>query len=148
MQPKIKTFDFLDSFRGLAAMSVVMEHTGYSSGYAIMGGCYFGVPAFFLLSAFLLTYRLLIQYEHANNNVRQLVQTTFNYFVTRFFRIYATFCLCLPIYGLLEWLVFNEGDNRAVFIDAMKLNRNLMFANRPRHSHFWTIPVEVYLNIT
>ncbi len=146
---KLENFDFLDTFRGLAAVSVMVGHAFYHyAGFSFMSGFYFGVIAFFLLSAFLLTYRLIIQYEAANFNFRKILQITINYFITRFFRIYVTFVIFCFIYGILEYLIFGDTDQAKFLIGAIMLNRNIItsggFAGDAKYGHLWTIPIEVW----
>ena len=57
----ISRFDVLDGFRGILAISVVLQHTSkifkMTEEYKILNslGTFFGVPSFFVLSSFLLT---------------------------------------------------------------------------------------------
>jgi peptidoglycan/LPS O-acetylase OafA/YrhL len=55
-------------------------------------GIFVGVIGFFILSAFLLTYRLIIDYERAPD-IRACLFKTAHYFIRRFFRIYLVFVL-------------------------------------------------------
>ena len=60
----MENFEFLNSFRGLLSLSVIIFHVNPDS-FKLVHGVYFGVIGFFILSSFLLTYRLIIQYEQA-----------------------------------------------------------------------------------
>jgi peptidoglycan/LPS O-acetylase OafA/YrhL len=143
---KFKNFDFLDSFRGLAALAVLLSHTRwhFEDFQFLMSGYYFGVVLFFLLSAFLLTYRLIIQYEAANYNIHKIIQVTINYLITRFFRIYATLVIFCIIYGLLEYFIFGDTDQIKPLLGTLLLNRASIVSGGPsRYGHLWTIPVEV-----
>ncbi len=58
--------DFLDGFRGTLAIWVLMMHSTSIlniNKYFHGTGAYIGVPCFFILSSFLLTYRLLNQFN-------------------------------------------------------------------------------------
>ena len=141
---ELKNFDFLDSFRGLAAISVVIGHSFFHyEGFSFVSGFYFGVISFFLLSAFLLTYRLIIQYEAANYHIRSILQVTVNYFITRFFRIYATLVIFCLIYGVLEYLIFGDTNQWGILYGTIMLNRWTILIDAKQHGHMWTIPVEV-----
>ena len=138
-------FGFLDSFRGLAAISVICQHTFsfIDAPHHIMNGLLFGVNAFFLLSAFLLTYRLIVQYENAGNNLKKLVEVTIKYMVVRFFRIYAPFVCACFLFAVIEALYFGDKDAWLVLYDAALLRRVLIMNNTRRHGHLWTISIEV-----
>ena len=146
MKQEFKNFDFLDSYRGLAAISVAFSHAIFHLGdFPIMDGFYFGVISFYLLSAFLLTYRLVIQYDSAGFDIRFIIRITINYFITRFFRIYVTYVIFCFIYGVLEYLIFGDTDQVKILIGAVLLNKDYILSNNNRHGHLWTIPTEVKL---
>ena len=142
---KLKNFEFLDSFRGLACLSVMINHSFFHyERFSLMSGFYFGVIAFFLLSAFLLTYRLIIQYEAANYKLHTIIQVTVNYFITRFFRIYVTLVIFCVIYAILEYAIFGDKDQMGVLFGAVMLNRNVILSGHGgKYGHLWTIPIEV-----
>ncbi len=67
---EIEKIDFLDGFRGTLAIWVLMMHSTYAlkvNKYFRGTGSYIGVPCFFILSSFLLTYRLLNQFNNDKN---------------------------------------------------------------------------------
>ena len=139
----IQNFDFLDSFRGLAAICVIIGHLFlYGLNVRVLEGTS-GVIMFFQLSAFLLTYRLIAHYDEAGHNVRRIAQVTINYFIMRFFRIYVTFCIFCAIYTVCIRKLFGEHASSAMW-DAVKLNRGLIAADSYRYAHLWSISVEVY----
>ncbi len=151
---KFTNIDFLDSIRGLAALSVIFEHTTrFFEYFDLLLGKKFGVPTFFLLSAFLLTYRLIIQYESANYNIRTILRVTANYFITRFFRIYATLVVFCLVHHVLQYAIFGVHGNLRYIYGTLTLNRKIILESgnvydpKSPHSHFhlWTIPVEVCL---
>jgi peptidoglycan/LPS O-acetylase OafA/YrhL len=66
-------------------------------------GYFVAVIGFFILSSFLLTYRLFKDFKESKNTTEELF-CTIKYFLRRFFRIYLSFVVfCalikLPIYG-------------------------------------------------
>ena len=100
-----------------------------------------GVPAFFQLSAFLLTYRLLVQYEQIGARVPLI---TFKYFVTRFFRIYVTFVAYCAIAYIYESCVFPEDTALGQrLISVALMSTELLKQNGTKQFHLWTIPNEV-----
>ena len=102
-------FDFLDGFRGLCAFCIIVVHSAGGVEYyknTIMGHMTVSggftqsvaIPGFFLLSSFLLTYRLtheLIENTLIKNDCFKIIS---KYFIRRFFRIYIPFvfyCTCV-----------------------------------------------------
>jgi len=95
--------DFLTGFRGTMALSVILEHSSHEGQrsshhdsrrelllfYDI--GFFYGVINFFILSSFLLTYRLLVDFSKTNGSIRQILLVITKYFIRRFFRIYIPF---------------------------------------------------------
>ena len=116
-----------------------------------MEGFFFGVTVFFELSAFLLTYRMLVQYESFATQPMKCLQATIKFFVMRFFRIYVTFVIFCAIDVVLEGVLFGDaarvGPRLAMAAVFIKLP---LFDKDSRHGHLWTIHVEVcrfdYLN--
>ena len=138
----MQNFDFLDSFRGLSAIVVIVGHLFLFGLKVNLFEGTSGVMMFFQLSAFLLTYRLIAQYDEAGQNVRKIAQVTINYFIMRFFRIYVIFCLFCAIYTVCMSQVFNENATLYMW-DAVKLNRRQIAKDSYRYAHLWTISVEV-----
>ena len=99
----VKIFKFLNSFRGLCALTVVIAHS-HCCAFKLNNDDFYiltyfldtitnfvqtlAVNGFFILSSFLLTYRLIIDYSKANTLVHNILLTTFKFFIRRFFRIY------------------------------------------------------------
>ena len=146
--PQLKMFDFLVSYRGLAATSVIFQHLAYfSKSYDVMHGFYFGVVSFFALSAFLLTYRLITLYERAGSSLLRIAQITVNYSIMRFFRIYVTFFAFCIIYSMLEYTLLGERKHQLELIASLvTLGRGARYTNFKRHGYLWTIPVEVSMS--
>lgn len=108
----IGKFEFLDGYRGSLVNYVVMHHIAQLLGinkYFIMTGYSIGVMGFFILSAFLLTYRLLVQFNNeANSNTRRdYFLIILKYSIRRFFRIYIPFVLVVALIKFvpsIRWL--------------------------------------------
>lgn len=96
-------FDHLDGFRGFLAILVVCQHSlshlPLSGDYKIFEqvGNYIGVSGFFELSSFLLTYRLLKDFDRSINSNFDTAIVVLKYAVKRFFRIYVTFVIYVTI---------------------------------------------------
>jgi peptidoglycan/LPS O-acetylase OafA/YrhL len=94
-------FYILDGYRGFLAIDVVLNHfSKFNNGsdfdifYAT--GYYIGVNGFFILSAFLLTYRLMVDMQRASSLGIRLIRII-QYAVRRFFRIYLVFAIFLTL---------------------------------------------------
>lgn len=141
-------FEFLDGFRGLLALIVVLTHakvilnindclvlnkiTCSVQGFAISG--------FFVLSAFLLTYRLLKDYHKVNNsssNSSSLSLLTLHYFIRRFFRIYVAFAVYSigAVWGPRFIAGYTYGTFTPLYI--------LLALGYSGPNHLWTIAPEV-----
>ena len=123
---------FLDSFRGVLCLSVMITHNGI--GKQTIPGFYFGVVGFFILSSFLLTYRLIKQYENAKT-VQMFIRITINYFIMRFFRIYIPYI----VYCILTVKVFN--NSRITTNHTMY--ELITLKNFKQINHIWTMPIEI-----
>lgn len=92
-------FKFLDAFRGMMALFIVVNHSsghlGYTDDFAriiihLTSGL--GMSGFFLLSSFLLTYRLYDEMDKiASVNYKQYTLVIGKYFIRRFMRIYLVY---------------------------------------------------------
>lgn len=96
-------FEFLDAYRGSLALIVVVAHAkeGLSCIFLDVVGNLaqkYSISGFFLLSSFLLTYRLLKDLHKQNSSI---ILAVLKYFIRRFCRIYLVFALFvwLAIYG-------------------------------------------------
>ena len=136
-------WEFIDGYRGSLALIVVIIHSrvndkceivnithGYSQSYSIAG--------FFMLSAFLLTYRLLKDFTKANRDPKQYLLHTLKYFIRRFFRIYLYYILFYTAakYGP-GWIGAVGKANYEV-----KMSQ-IMFLGNAGANHLWTIPPEI-----
>jgi peptidoglycan/LPS O-acetylase OafA/YrhL len=151
-----KRFDFLDGFRGLCAFSIIVVHSAGGKEYyknTIMGimtthGGFtqsIAMPGFFLLSSFLLTYRLTYELidessslVHGNvSKKREYIKIISKYFIRRFFRIYIPFviyCTCIK----LSPSYLGGGQGYASWLKLVTLRFNMGDFN-----HLWTIPIEI-----
>ncbi len=129
-----KNFAFLDAYRGLAVLSVVCQHTELvTTRTKLYQGGWFGVTAFFQLSAFLLTYRLIVQYERAH----KLFHVTLKYIVMRFCRIYLTYLVFCVIHFV--YVAVTNGP-RYDFLYMVLMRIDLL---DPKLGFLWTLPLEV-----
>ena len=143
----LKHFQFMDGYRGLAALSVLSQHAEehFGSKHVLFNGFMFGVPAFFQLSAFLLTYRLLVQYDRRTtaDDASSLILATLKYAVTRFCRIYVTLVGFLLYQYVVYWLLdptdarLNVRLMNGLLLDGYLLTEDIVTF------HLWTIPIEV-----
>lgn len=98
LEPNDKNrFDFLDGYRGILALIVVITHCQKHAGCELMN--FFvgisrtvAVDGFFILSSFLLTYRLLGELNKSNGNYRKQILIVLKYFIRRFLEF--TWFLC------------------------------------------------------
>lgn len=134
------TFSSLDGFRGMLAVFVIMAHSNKTRScetinYIENKARVIPVDGFFVLSAFLLTYRLLTELLNSNENIRKQVLIVLKYFVRRFFRIYVVYFIYVSavsfgpsisggLYSYSPWYVL-------VTLGNLGLN------------HLWTIPPEI-----
>jgi len=143
-------FEHLDSLRGLLCLNVVLIHAGQLMPVqSIFLKQYFdktlvfAVPGFFLLSAFLLTYRLLLElFNYKSTELKQIVKLLAKYAIRRFFRIYPllvifiVFIKCL-IFASPQDAQFYVGINKTSFLKLVLLDPTM------GGSHLWTIPIEI-----
>ncbi len=117
----MKRFECFDSFRGLMCIGVILYHQGLER--YTFHGFHFGVMGFFILSSFLLTYRLIKQYE-STKCVQNIFKITINYTIMRIFRIYIPFviycaidryyfnCAIKDTFKMINWITLTY-DSRA-----------------------------------
>jgi peptidoglycan/LPS O-acetylase OafA/YrhL len=100
-----------------------------------------------MLSSFLLTYRLCAEYEKAQN-LKEILQTTLNYTIRRFFRIYLTVFIFIafiqePFYNffIIQTSTFKES------LPYLSLFGGYVSWTNPPHRDWigalWTIQVEI-----
>lgn len=129
----MERFEYFDSFRGILCISVIVFHQGLEA--FTFNGFNFGVMGFFILSSFLLSFRLIKQYESATS-VDKIIQITINYAIIRLFRIYFPYLIFCSFekYYLNEKSVIKENDTMFDLIILKHWNRT---------THLWTMPVEI-----
>jgi len=135
-------FDFLDGFRGSLATWVILHHLSTymqlqcDYRYFDQTGYYIGVIGFFILSSFLLSYRLLVQL-HDSHSETILSVLFLKYGIKRFFRIYLPFVVMVSLIKFV-WPGFggyNSYDS-ASWWDIIALKK-------PGSAHLWTIAPEI-----
>jgi peptidoglycan/LPS O-acetylase OafA/YrhL len=142
-----KDWSFLDGYRGSLALIVIIFHSslhtnceiinltiGYSQSYSIAG--------FFMLSAFLLTYRLLIEFDKASTLSQYLI-ITLKYFIRRFCRIYLFYILFYTAakYGPV-WIGGTTSNGHITTFYKAPLFHIATLGNTGVN-HLWTIPSEL-----
>ena len=157
MSAKIN-FGFLNGFRGLMAVIVVIAHTNTVLGnpnkddlFKVLSSLvdYMALPGFFLLSSFLLTYRFLLDLSASSststvNSFSIQVHVAVKYFIRRFFRIYLVFCIFCFILKFSPHIVQYYFAGFRGSIESYSSFYNLITFTKLGSNHLWTIPVEVY----
>lgn len=135
-------FEFLDGYRGSLAILVVIQHAAitynqiiaaYSQSYSIAG--------FFMLSAFLLTHRLLNDLA-MSNSPKQCFKHISKYFIRRFFRIYLVYLL---FYACAKYGPHFIGARQSIKIRYTYKPTiwGIACLANAGFSHLWTIPAEI-----
>ena len=131
----------LDGLRGLAALSIVMHHTLYTSaaGYPWHGFTrlmtqvpryfLFGVDLFFVLSGYLITSLLL--------TARRSPNFYHNFYWKRVFRILPPLILVLLVTHWMHWLSWNEVLLALFFVANLRELWHL-----PEGGPFWSLSIE------
>ena len=153
-EAKESATDFLNGFRGLCAFLVIAQHSHGTLGtdevntlmHHILNAGHLttsmALPGFFLLSSFLLTYRLMAELLAANSSANSskyanIGKILSKYFIRRFFRIYLVFVVFCTIIKVFPWI--NGGISP--FADWKHLVSLTFSMGDP--NHLWTIPVEI-----
>ena len=124
---KLSHFLFLDSFRGLMAIIICIAHVqkylGNPNPDDILNAAQrlatpLALPGFFILSSFLLTYRLITEMSNCDTSIMSLnfQLILMKYFIRRFFRIYVVFVVYCSISSALPR--FYEGKMRDAMMPA------------------------------
>ena len=136
--------DFLDGYRGSLAYWLFVHHAkilGRMDGeykHFFMTGYFIGVVGYFLLSSYLLTYRLLDEIKENGGSNKQILLTFIKYFKRRFYRIYVPYvfiCILIKYFffyiagSILNWYEIS-------FFQWISLNPTEL-------THLWTIPPEI-----
>lgn len=146
---KIPKFQFLDSFRGFFAFTVAHSH--FVSGIHpwdvldTMFGTIIGVVGFFILSSFLLTYRLLFEFtliisktEKTNyEKIILIINSVIKFAIRRITRIYPLYITVVLAVKYALWFTRNT-------LTGMPNNLwNTIFIIESTGSIIWTIRVEM-----
>ena len=130
---ELEKIDFLDGYRGTLAIWVLMMHLNVYK-YFHGTGSYIGVPCFFILSSFLLTYRLLNQFNNDKNNFKDNILIIIKYFIRRFFRIYIPFAILAALikgFPSIRFAGLFHSSDFGSFFDLISL--------KSIYGHLWTI---------
>ena len=148
----IAHFEFLDSFRGLMAIIICIAHIqkdlGNTNKDDLMDTAQklatpLSLPGFFILSSFLLTYRLMSEVSNIKGPVfsKKLVLILAKYFIRRFFRIYVVLFIYCTIWTLTPR--FYEGKLRDMMLPAWASWYEILSLTKSGR-HLWTISIEIY----
>lgn len=94
----------------------------------------YGISGFFLLSSFLLTYRLIKDFYKPNSNI---ILCVLQYFIRRFFRIYVV--VVLFTIAAVHGPHFFEGFQIGAFLGV----KPILLLQYPGHTVLWTICPEI-----
>ncbi|CAI5725405.1 unnamed protein product [Hyaloperonospora brassicae] len=134
---------FLDGIRGLAAMLVVVQHSGRFYPSLHLGSV--AVDAFFILSSFLLTWLFMkksLKLIAQRASVRTWAIAILDYFQKRFFRVYPLFALVATVI----WLLPYRYQSRCFYVSKsthVNLFKMLTFDSDQRFHVLWTLPLEI-----
>lgn len=143
-------FEFLDSFRGLLALGVcfahysqVLKNQNSEDMFRLMGRIVntFSMTGFYLLSSFLLTYRLYSELSKFTLNSRMTLLIITKYFVRRILRIYVPF-VCFVIFSYaftVNVLGFQDG-----YLNVIKKVPFKVITMQENAGHLASIPPECF----
>ena len=100
-------------------------------------GYFIGVNCFFILSSYLLSYRLYAELEKSGHTLNQNLLVIVKYFIKRIFRIYIPFVICSLIYVKCQKM-FKLFYKFGTFWELITLTDNNHAIN-----HLWTIAPEI-----
>lgn len=99
------------------------------------------VQGFFILSSFLLSYRLLTEFERENVfDHKKIMEILLKYFIRRFFRIYVVyiaFCALVKFGPHIFTGFHGDPETFASFYELITFSRN-------GWNHLWTVSPEIY----
>ena len=151
-QQNVTRFDVLDGFRGLLVISVILQHIVAVFAWGRLNeyyhnfdhvGTYFGIPSFFILSSFLLTYKLLQTMNKSNETFPELQTIILKYLIRRFFRIYVPYFIFCTL--LSNDLLFSKKggftyDSWFNMISLKNTGRNHLWTCIPEMKYYLFIP--------
>ncbi|CAF0866565.1 unnamed protein product [Brachionus calyciflorus] len=135
-------FDFLDGYRGLCAITVALHHMmsffpdiKCENDVFITAGFFIGVFGFFVLSSFLLTYKMLKDFSKAAT-YSDFILIILKYSIRRLFRIYFSYVVYVTL------ISFGPKFAKGVYTyppwSSLILLKPTLGPN-----HLWTIPIEI-----
>jgi peptidoglycan/LPS O-acetylase OafA/YrhL len=141
---RMHRFSFLDGYRGFLALFVLLYHASFwfnfKGDYDVLrgSGYFIGVIGFFVLSSFLLTYRLLSELETAKSveTPHRVTLVVLEYAIRRFFRIYLPFVVYCTVLHLHQDLVGG-------YFNYYKSWFSLVTLGPVGWNHLWTVPNEI-----
>lgn len=139
-------FDFLDGYRGFCAIIVVLHHTASyiinvgDFKYFYLTGYFIGVFGFFVLSSFLLTYRMIKDFEKSRT-FDELITIIIKYFIRRIFRIYVPYVIYVTLVKLLP--SFFGGFYVDLYVTPYSTWTELVTLQAVGPNHLWTVPIEI-----
>jgi peptidoglycan/LPS O-acetylase OafA/YrhL len=152
-QQNLTRFDVLDGFRGLLAISVVLQHTvavfwmgKMDPNFNLLDhvGTYFGIPSFFILSSFLLTFKLLETMNKSNGSFDEIQTIVLKYLIRRFFRIYVPYFIFCSYMSTGLSFANQRGfsyDSWYNMISLTKTGRNHLWTCIPEMKYYLFIPL-------
>jgi peptidoglycan/LPS O-acetylase OafA/YrhL len=140
-------WSFLNGYRGFLAIWVVLAHIAPMFQqqpifrFPMKSVRVISVSGFFVLSAFLLTYRLLKDLSKPSTSLADCVTHITKYTIRRFFRIYVVFIVFLLLNKYISF--FNVEDSYAKlstesWLTLLTLQRPIVYIG-----HLWTVPIEI-----
>jgi peptidoglycan/LPS O-acetylase OafA/YrhL len=136
-----KKLNFLDGFRGTLALWVLIGHINskfFGSDFYPFQFCghYIGVNGFFILSSFLLTYRLLNELSSNSKSLDETIIIILKYSIRRIFRIYIPFVITVSLIKFNTKLFGGCFSYQSSWYDIITLKF-------PTGNHLWTIGPEI-----
>lgn len=101
---------------------------------------------FFILSSYLLSYRLYADLDKSNHTSNQNLLVIVKYLIKRFFRIYVPFVLCVLIYLKCQELfkLFYKYDTFWNFITLNDTGKNHLWTIAPEIQYYFIVPIYIY----
>ncbi|CAF1007004.1 unnamed protein product [Brachionus calyciflorus] len=132
-----KNFVYLDGYRGILALFVAISHSKTNNSRCelvdfIRSRHNHGLNGFFVLSAFLLTYHLIIDFK---NTSKPIFFSTLKYFIKRLFRIYLVYFIVVTSISFGPKILGGPYEYSSWF-DIISLKNT-------GSSHLWTMPIEI-----
>jgi peptidoglycan/LPS O-acetylase OafA/YrhL len=130
-------FPFLDGFRGFCAFLVVLSHSSSDAAIGMsVGADSIGVPGFFTLSSFLLTFGLLEELKSMQSfNARHLMKALLCFGIRRVLRIFP---LLIPVAAMVQMPPF-KGQSSFGCVDFW----TIISLDRAGLCFLWSIPPEM-----